>query len=740
MRKLSQGIVTVKAPPARLGSALALAFAMAPAFGQGVAVEAPAIVPRSAADAELEIVTVLGRRAAIEAVPGSHAVLEARDLAEAHVMTTSEALRKAPGVNVRDEEGFGLRPNIGLRGLNPTRSTKVLLLEDGIPLAYAPYGDNASYYHPPIDRFARIEVLKGAGMNLYGPQTVGGVVNYITPTPPGDFEGTLGFTGGNRGYANTHARVGGGGFLLDLVDKRGDGARDNLHSELRDLNAKYLAQPGEAHTLILRANRYEEDSDVTYSGITDAELASFGARYNPFDNDTFEAHRNGLSVSHDWSLAENIDLTTSLYWSEFSRDWWRQASTTSDSQCNAVRYAVDGLALNFAQARAAGHAVDPDDCDSRQGRLRDYRSYGIEPRLRVGHSLLGIDSELTAGFRAHREEQRRRQVNAAAPQGETGTLVERNQRETTAYAAFLQERLQFGALEITPGIRLERIDNARKNALADAGGSATLDTWLPSIGFTYAASDRIELFGGLHRGFAPPRTEDLIDNAGFETDVNPEESLNAELGLRFRAGDGTSVELAAFRNDFDNQIAVGSIAGGSTPLAEGKALYEGLEFALQASREDVFGPGWTPVLQVSYTWLPTADIEGEFRRVDTGAPIAGAGEGNRLPYAPEHLLTASAGLRMPNAVDLRLELVLVDEQYADFANTRRPPALGNGQIGEIDAYHIWNIAANWTLPGMPLTLFATVKNLADRDYIVDRTRGILTAPPRLVQAGAEYRF
>ncbi|MFM7275485.1 MAG: TonB-dependent receptor family protein, partial [Gammaproteobacteria bacterium] len=637
--------------------AIALALCSVPALAQSADSARAVPARQSAADAELEIVTVLGRRAAVEAVPGSHAVLDARELAEAHVMSTSEALRKAPGVNVRDEEGFGLRPNIGLRGLNPTRSTKVLLLEDGIPLAYAPYGDNASYYHPPIDRFARIEVLKGAGMNLYGPQTVGGVVNYITPTPPEDFEGVLGFTGGNRDYANTRARVGGAGFLLDVVDKRGDGARDHIDSELRDINAKYLARFGADHTLILRANRYEEDSDVTYSGITDAELAAFGPRYNPFDNDTFEAFRNGLSISHDWSLAEGVDLTTSLYWSEFSRDWWRQSSTTTDSQCNAVSYALNGLALNFAQARAAGVAVDPDDCNSRQGRLRDYESYGIEPRLRVEHALFGVEAELTAGVRAHREEQRRRQVNALAARAEIGTLVERNQRETTAYAAFLQEQLRFGDLEISPGLRLERIDTARENALSGAAGEASLEKWLPSIGFTYTLSDRLEVFGGVHRGFAPPRTEDLIDNAGLETDVNPEESVNAELGFRLRTGEGTMAELTVFRNDFDNQIAVGSIAGGSTPLAEGKTLYEGAEFALQASREDYFGPGWTPVVQVAYTWLPTADIEGGFRRVDTGAALAGAEQGNRLPYAPEHLLTASAGLRMPQDVDLRLELV-----------------------------------------------------------------------------------
>jgi Fe(3+) dicitrate transport protein len=695
---------------------------------------------RSAAEAELEIVTVLGRRERLAGIPGSNAVIDASELAETHVMTTSEALRKAAGVNVRDEEGFGLRPNIGMRGLNPTRSTKTLLLEDGIPLAYAPYGDNASYYHPPIDRFARIEVLKGAGMNLYGPQTIGGVINYITPTPPEEREGLLRFTGGNRGYANTHARIGGSGLLLDLVDKRGDGARDNLDSTLHDYNAKYLGQFGDAHTVILRANRYEEESDLTYSGITDAELHAFGDRYNPFDNDTFKAHRNGLSLSHDWSLASGVDLTTSVYWSEFSRDWWRQASTTSDSQCNAVIYQVAGVALNFAQARAAGYAVDPDDCASHQGRLRDYRSFGIEPRLRVEHTFLGLDSELVAGFRAHGESQHRKQVNAASAEGKTGTLVERNERETTAYAAFVQQSVSFGALEISPGMHFERIDTTRDNELAGSDGRANLDEWLPSLGFSYLASDRLTVFGGLHRGFAPPRTEDLIDNSGVVTDVSPEESLNAELGLRYTAEDGSRFEATAFRNGFDNQIVVGSIAGGSTPLAEGEALYEGLEVSAYTSRDDALGPGWSPFAQFAWTWLPTADIRSPFTRVDTGVAVPGAEDGNRLPYAPEHLLTASVGLRMPAGFDVHLEMVYVDEQFADFSNTRQAPIGGNGQIGRIDDYLIWNVAANWNVPGQRFSFFVTVKNLGDESYIVDRTRGIQTAPPRLLQAGAEFRL
>ena len=115
---------------------------------------------------------------------GSTSVIDKETLERDQVFTVNEALRKVPGVYVRDEEGFGLRPNIGFRGQNPFRSTKVLFLEDGIPFNFAPYGDNDIYYHPPIERYDGIEIYKGADLTQFGPQTINGAVNYLTPKVP----------------------------------------------------------------------------------------------------------------------------------------------------------------------------------------------------------------------------------------------------------------------------------------------------------------------------------------------------------------------------------------------------------------------------------------------------------------------------------------------------------------------------------------------------------------------------
>jgi N4-gp56 family major capsid protein len=86
-------------------------------------------------------VSVVGTPDRLARIPGSVDRVDAAQLKASRVFSTNEALRKVAGLVVRDEEGFGLRPNIGVRGLNPTRSSKVLLLEDGIPFTIAPYGD-----------------------------------------------------------------------------------------------------------------------------------------------------------------------------------------------------------------------------------------------------------------------------------------------------------------------------------------------------------------------------------------------------------------------------------------------------------------------------------------------------------------------------------------------------------------------------------------------------------------------
>lgn len=702
---------------------------------------------------EMPTLVIVGTPQQEQKLPGSAQVIDSETLEKSHVYSTNEALRKVAGLNVRDEEGFGLRPNIGVRGLNPTRSTKILLLEDGIPLTFAPYGGNESYYHPPVERFDRIEVLKGAGQNIYGPQTVGGVINYITPAPPSDFGGRLSLAGGNRGYLNGRVSVGGEGLLFDVTGKESDGARDNIKSSIYDLNFKAVMDAGADHAFAFRANAYEEDSQVTYSGLTDAEFAKLGPRYNPFKNDTFDAVRYGTSVTHAWTFSSDADLTTNLYYNQFNRDWWRQASTTPsltpppDDPCGNV----------FGNNRLAGNAVNVDtDCLTTQGRLRDYYTYGIEPRLTLAYKALGLDNELKTGVRYHAESQERRQLNGTSPTARTGTLAENNQRLTDAYSGFVQNRFAGGKLAVTPALRVEHIRYERTNLANGSKGTKNLTELIPSLGSTYEIGTDTQVFAGVHRGFAPPRTEDIIGQSSgiggtitTAVEVEAEDSRNYELGLRSRPAPWMSYEVTLFRNDFSRQIAVGSIAGGSTPLAQGETLYQGIELNGRLDGGRFMDSAHNPFLELAYTHLPKAESTKPLRCLVNNASCAGglaggvltgSAAGNRLPYAPENTLTTTLGYSHSIGVEARMEAVYVGSQFSDFANTAVAASNGNGQSGKIASYTIWNTAVNYTIPQTSLTVFVTAKNLFDKVYITDRTRGIQVGSPRLVQGGVEYRF
>jgi len=673
---------------------------------------------------------IAGSHDRLRRIPGSVDIIDRETLQRGGVMTTNEALRKVAGVHVRDEEGFGLRPNIGIRGVNPTRATKVLLLEDGIPLTYAPYGDNASYYHPPIDRFERLEVLKGGAQIAYGPQTIGGAINYLTPRPPSQPSGSATVIGGNRDYFNGHGSygvtLGRTGLLADYMRKQGDGARENLHHRLNDVNAKIVQGIGTAQTLTFRGSYYSEDSNVTYSGLRHDEFLA-NPRANPFRNDFFYVDRYGASTTHTIAVSGNVAMTTNLYWNSFRRHWWRQSSNSNERPNDANDPLCGGMA-NLSTT-----------CGN-QGRLREYYAWGVEPRVTAHHRMFGVASETDFGVRAHFENQDRLQQNGDTPTSRTGVLVESNLRANSAYAGFVQNRFLFGGWTVTPGVRIEHVQYERTNRLANSGagvsGATELTRLIPGIGVSHTTGERVTLFSGVHRGFAPPRTEDIISNTGGVIELDPELSWNYEAGVRSAVRPGVSVDATIFRTDYENQIVPASLAGGvgATLTNGGETLHQGLELRAQVDSAPITGSAHDVYLRLAYTYLPVAEFTG--RRFSN---IPGSGtvsvSGNRLPYAPRQIAVVGFGYAY-SAFDVRVEAVRTGAQFADDLNTVTPTA--DGQRGLIPAYSVWNAALNYTVARS--TLFLTVKNVFDEIYIADRSRGILPGSPRLVQAGVRVGF
>jgi Fe(3+) dicitrate transport protein len=684
-----------------------------------------------AVDLAVTTTMLAGTPESLEEIPGSISRIDGMALNSMRASNFSEVLRKVSGVNVRDEEGLGLRPNIAIRGTNPTRSTKILLLEDGIPLAYAPYGDNASYYHPPIERYDAIEVLKGSGQIAFGPQTVAGVINYITPQPAERPSFSLRMAVGNRGFVNGSGTASGTfgrtGVFAGFTRKQSNGSRENINSRVNDLTTKALHRINDKNALTLKFSYFGEDSTVTYSGLTEAEYAA-NPRRNPFRNDRFYGDRFGLSAAHTAVVSPTGVLNTTFYFNHFGRDWWRQSSNSGQ---RPNRLNVDPDCLSMADLNTT--------CGN-EGRSRKYKTYGIEPRFTYGFSVgKSARGELQAGFRLHWEEQNRRQENGDLPNSRSGSLVENNIRGNFATAGFIQQRFVFGRLAITPGVRFERIRVTRTNLLSDpaAFGETTVTTIIPGIGIAYAGLPRMTIFAGVHKGFSPPRAEDIITNAGGVVELAPEESWNFEAGLRGDPVRGLRVETAVFRYDYKNQVVPASVAGGTgaTLTNGGRTLHQGFELSAQADSGVWFGTRHNVYLRSAITYLGTAEYRGvRFSSLNPAISITG----NRIPYTPKLLSTTSIGYSNPSGIDVFAENVHIGSQFGDDLNLTTTVA--NGQRGPIKAQNYWNATMNYAVERLRSTFFVTVKNVTNRTDIVDRTRGILPSSPRLIQGGIHIRF
>lgn len=682
--------------------------------------------------AELVTVTatsLAGTAEALETRSGSFQRIDSDELGKSRLFDFGEALRKLPGLVVRDEEGFGLRPNIGIRGTNPTRSSKVLLLEDGLPLAYAPYGDNASYYHPPVERFDSIEVLKGSGQIEYGPVTVAGVVNYITPNPTDNETLSIGLSGGNRDFLNVNGlftgTLRGTGLVVNLNRKQGEGARENVRTGLTDLSAKIVRTLQGRHAISAKFSWFDEGSQVGYSGLTESEFAA-DPRGNVFLNDRFEGDRVGVSLVHSALISASSSLTTSLYLNRFSRDWWRQSSSSTQ---RPNRLNLDPDCRSMADLLTT--------CGN-EGRLRDYLNVGIEPVFSRSDSFGGIRSELKAGGRLHRETQDRIQKNGDKPTARDGVAVEDNFRENRAASLFLQNRFIFGDLAVTLGLRYESIGYKRSDRLTGASGLAEVRQFIPGVGVTYNLLGNTTVFAGAHRGFAPPRTEDVISNAGGVIELDSELSWNYEAGFRTRPHDSLSLDVSWFRTRYGNQIVPASIAGGagSAFTNGGKTLHEGIEAAARFDSARLFGSRNNVYVNVGYTGLARAEFVGA-----RFSGVSGFGSrsvtGNRLPYAPRQTLNASAGYAR-GPWDLFLEANAISRQFSDDLNTVDP--VPSGQRGAIPGQTYLNATVNYRPEPLKATIFVSVKNLAGRTFVVDRSRGILPSMPRTVLLGLSMKF
>lgn len=688
--------------------------------------------------AAVTAVEVIGESAdALLETPGSVFLLDRREIRESRPMDANEVLRRIPGVVVQEQSGpVGMRLNIGIRGLSPDRSRSVLMLEDGLPIAIAPYGEPEMYYSPQIDRMSHVEVVKGSGQILYGPQTVGGVINFVTPDPPARTHGDFDLQFGQRGFFSGYGSLGSSsedqkaGWLLSYLHKRGDGWR-SFFFNIDDLLAKFVLKPSDAHTFTVKAGYYDENSNSTYLGLT-TPMWLADPNQNPVATDFLKVRRFHGSLSHSMAVTPNMIWSSSLFGYATVRDW---ARANFDRSNQGRPY----LGV-FGDPSVPGGAIFLRD--SSLNRNRQFGVYGAQSGLSTQKAWGGMRHSLDAGVRYVAERMDDQQVEGSRVDARTGALRDDEDRYGRAFSAFAQDRIFLTPkLTLTPGVRLEHYSYERHILRTRVGGVATdvdrrngnsVTKVIPGLGVSYQANGAMALFGGVHRGFAPPRVKDAITTAGQDLELDAELSWNYEAGVRVLANRAVRGELTFFRLDFDNQIIPGAQSGGAvtTLVNAGQTLSQGLESSLRVEWSSLFRWSWLFYTDVRHMHLATAKFTRDALYL-----------GNRLPYAPRQTFAFLTGVRQRRGFGAQLDASYVASQFTDNRMTLAPA--NDGTIGQIPGYTVWNLNADYEVAreGFAFRPYVTVKNLTDRRYIASRApQGIQPGMFRQLNAGVRFSF
>lgn len=657
-------------------------------------------------DIELPRIDIVGREEnALSKIPGTVNVINQQRMEELQPQSLQDVLKTVPGVNVRgDEGGLGSIPNIGIRGLNPSRSSKVLLLEDGAPIQPSLFISNASYYSPPVEQIGGIEVLKGASGLKYGPSNIGGVVNYLSKTPAPGFK----LTGkvGNYGYRLAELEAGGksssngaiGG--INLIQSESNGYQGNGF-KMYDILVKGGMEIAQNQWLGLKYTHYDNNINTSYVGLRPTQYIN-RTKDNPAPNDRFITHRNAVDINHSLEVNPDTKINTLLYWSKLTRDYWRQGVVNRTQDQTVFKPCNLGT-------------------DCLLGRNREFQMLGLDSRMSYAYKAFGIANEAEFGIRLHTESQINQLVNSKTF-AYSGRVSYHEDNKANSLAMYAQNRfLLTKDFALIPGVRVESYNQTRSNVITGKAGSAKNVETIPQIGATWQLIPQAQVYGSIYKGFAPAQLATAIDDKGVDQQLAPERSTNTELGLRGRSGAFT-YDSAIFSMNFSNQIVNQSLAAGISKANGGKSLHQGAEMSLAYA----LGGGWG--INGNATYIPVAKF--------VGTSSLGR-DGNRIPYTPK--LTSNLGVSYEkNGFNTLVNLNYVSTQYADSANTVAQNAIGT--LGEVPAFTTVNWSANYAI-NKDWKVFGVINNVFNKRYISSRSPdGIFAGAPLNFQAGMSYQF
>ena len=726
---------------------------------------------------------ILGSKFQARNRTGSAYYISPQEIQKMGYTDINRMLKAVAGVNVYEEDGYGLRPNISLRGTKAERSEKITLMEDGILAAPAPYAAPAAYYFPNAARMQAVEVVKGSSQVQYGPFTTGGAINMVSTAIPTKFLAKINATYGTNNTLKSHINVGDQkkhfGYMVEYLRYQSDGFKHFENKQYagfkrNDLVAKFRVNTarteGANHSFELKAGYADEDSNETYVGLTKADFARTPfLRYVGSQKDHLTTRHYQWVGTYLLQFSPRLKFTTNFYYNTFFRNWYKLESVKYGTSANEKR--TIGQILADPETNAPYFDILSGKTDSRvfyndYERLKDnpglsvranYRNYfsrGVQTKAeyKVLWGNCYLDNEW--GLRYHTDEEDRNQwddLYAMKNQqmqllwkGVQGSQANKITR-ANALAAYWLSKLTYKQLTVTAGLRFEHIEllekdyttaDTRRTGQKRIETSNTANALIPSLGLHYNLSNSLSAFAGVHKGFSPPgvsKEKRVMDRNGNITllteNQKPESSINIEAGLRVNKQQ-FKTELIGFYNNYSNMLGSDLAAMGGTGTLEqfnvGEAVVKGAEFIAQYQPFPEESPVKTP-LQLSYTFTDT-EMKNAFESNSWGRVVAG----DEIPYINRHSLNLSVGAEYKK-YELNIGI-----RYSGAVRTEP----GQGLIAErhkIPAYTIIDASVKAKINNS-LTLMVNTINLTNKTYLVSRhPSGLRAGHPFGIFGGIIYK-
>ena len=725
-----------------------------------------------AAEPLLEEVTIVGTRDDVRDMPGAAHVVGPEDMERFGYTDIQRMARQVPGVSIQVEDGFGLRPNISIRGVASERSGRITLLEDNILIAPAPYSAPSAYYFPTAGRMHSLEVLKGPAAITQGPYTIGGALNLVSTPVPSEMTGSVVAEGGRHGTWRLHASYGGStdrslGFLLETHQWLSDGyqavdrgGKSGLEIADYTLKARF-APPSSRHRFDVKLQFADQVSDQSYLGLTDADfIRDPFRRYGLSALDEIETAHDQMILRYTFSLDRALEFSAVAYNNTHARDWFKTEGIDFDGSDDAqtlsrtswssvIRAANQGAALAGVDSAGLtailhGAADTPSGSIQIRSNAREYFSRGMQLGLAWNTAFGDAEHAIDIGARLHADEEDRLQRNSAYSQrngrlvlDDAGLLGNAGNRiqEAEALAVFVQDRIDIDRWSVSIGLRYEDIEQKRTRFETRPG--RTMDparrsqdnvrdrrenvtrVLLPGIGASFEVAENTELFVGAHKGFTAPSNAPGVDE---------ETAFNYEAGAR-TYGRRWSGELTAFLSDYDNLLGECTASSGAVcevgdAFNGDAATVRGIEASFSTDLST--GTGFQLPLTLTLTHMD-AKFDSDVADTDFFGDVR---RGDPLPYVPRQQAHAVIGLLRGHA-EANLALNYVDEVCV---------RASCGDFEKTDAALTVDVAASWRL-NPRVAVFARVENLTRSTAILGRhPYGARPNKDRTLSAGVRARF